>query len=160
MAKLVIILSAAALAAGTAGAAAGHSSPDTQLQAARTATAAYRDVARAKAAGYAALSVSSCMPGVGLHFVNLRLLVDGAVDPSRPEYLLYEPRRGGGYTLVGLEYELFAAGHARPTLFGQAFEGPITENIPGLPRHYALHVWLYRPNPQGLFAPSNPNVRC
>jgi hypothetical protein len=26
--------------------------------------------------------------------------------------------------------------------------------------HYDRHVWLYRDNPNGLFAPFNPNVSC
>jgi len=26
--------------------------------------------------------------------------------------------------------------------------------------HYDLHVWLFRDNPNGQFAPFNPNVSC
>jgi hypothetical protein len=26
--------------------------------------------------------------------------------------------------------------------------------------HYDLHVWLYKPNPLGIFAPTNPSVKC
>jgi hypothetical protein len=26
--------------------------------------------------------------------------------------------------------------------------------------HYDLHVWLYRDNPNGMFAQFNPNVSC
>ena len=27
-------------------------------------------------------------------------------------------------------------------------------------KHYDLHVWLWKKNPAGLFAPTNPDVRC
>ena len=26
--------------------------------------------------------------------------------------------------------------------------------------HYDRHVWIYRDNPNGVFAPFNPNVTC
>jgi hypothetical protein len=26
--------------------------------------------------------------------------------------------------------------------------------------HYDLHVWLFKPNPHGLFSPTNPDVKC
>ena len=26
--------------------------------------------------------------------------------------------------------------------------------------HYDLHVWLFKPNPRGMFQPTNPDVRC
>jgi hypothetical protein len=26
--------------------------------------------------------------------------------------------------------------------------------------HYDLHVWLFKDNPEGLFAPTNPAVKC
>ena len=26
--------------------------------------------------------------------------------------------------------------------------------------HYDLHVWLYKPNPLGTFAPTHPGVKC
>ena len=48
----------------------------------------------------------------------------------------------------------------RPTLFGQAFDGPTAEPQAGLPVHYDLEVWLWRHNPDGLFATFNRNVHC
>jgi hypothetical protein len=29
-----------------------------------------------------------------------------------------------------------------------------------MPKHYDLHVWLYKRNPAGLFAAYNPRVQC
>jgi hypothetical protein len=26
--------------------------------------------------------------------------------------------------------------------------------------HYDLHVWLFKNNPEGMFAPTNPAVKC
>jgi hypothetical protein len=32
--------------------------------------------------------------------------------------------------------------------------------MPQALHHYDLHVWLWKHNPAGLFAPTNPNVKC
>jgi hypothetical protein len=31
---------------------------------------------------------------------------------------------------------------------------------PGMPIHYDLHLWIWAPNPRGMFAQYNPAVRC
>ena len=52
---------------------------------------------------------------------------------------------------------------ARPTLWGRPFDGPMMGHPPLVPMeltHYDLHVWLYKPNPLGTFAPTNPEVKC
>jgi len=99
--------------------------------------------------------------GMGIHYVNPQRL--GRLDPTRPDILLYEPGPFGRRELVGVEY--FSAdkepGDAdRPSLFGQAFDGPMPGHFPGQPAHYDLHVWVWRHNPAGMFAPFNPNVSC
>ena len=51
----------------------------------------------------------------------------------------------------------------RPTLFGQAFMGPMEGHEPLIPKeyvHYDLHAWIFKDNPLGMFAPTNPNVTC
>lgn len=51
----------------------------------------------------------------------------------------------------------------RPRLFGQPFDGPMEGHEPLMPRelhHYDLHVWLFKENPAGLFAATNPSVGC
>ncbi len=57
------------------------------------------------------------------------------------------------------------AGTERPKLFGQEFKGPMVEkSLTPLVRldltEYELHVWLWRENPDGLFARSNPTLPC
>ncbi|HEU4924242.1 MAG TPA: hypothetical protein VFT23_14335, partial [Burkholderiales bacterium] len=51
----------------------------------------------------------------------------------------------------------------RPSLFGQPFQGPMEGHEPLIPKefaHYDLHAWLFKDNPLGMFAPTNPNVSC
>ena len=51
----------------------------------------------------------------------------------------------------------------RPRLFEQPFDGPMEGHHPLMPKalhHYDLHVWLWKDNPAGMFAPTNPNVKC
>jgi hypothetical protein len=31
---------------------------------------------------------------------------------------------------------------------------------PTMPVHYDLHVWIWKANPSGLFAPFNPALSC
>jgi len=100
---------------------------------------------------------------MGIHFFNLSL-VGPKVDPMHPQILLYEPD-GGKLRLVGVEYFMpfQAAGGKTPELFGQKFWGPMEGHEPLMPgevAHYDLHVWLYKKNPEGLFAPTNPAVKC
>ncbi len=41
--------------------------------------------------------------------------------------------------------------------------GPMEGRQPLLPEglhHYDLHVWLWKTNPAGVFAPTNPALRC
>lgn len=32
--------------------------------------------------------------------------------------------------------------------------------VPAGLHHYDLHVWLFKPNPAGLFSHANPTVKC
>jgi len=32
--------------------------------------------------------------------------------------------------------------------------------MPAELHHYDLHVWLFKPNPDGMFSPTNPTVKC
>lgn len=104
-------------------------------------------------------------PGsMGIHFLN-PALVGPTADPKRPALLLYEPDANGKLTLVGAEWfvPLATGVQDRPQLFGQPFDGPMEGHEPLLPQglhHYDLHVWLWKPNPSGLFSPTNPAVKC
>ncbi len=102
---------------------------------------------------------------MGIHYVNQAALGDPAIDPMKPEILNYAPS-AGGLELVAAEYfkvdgdQNLATDGDRPRVFGRAFDGPMEGHAPGMPRHYDLHVWLWKRNPAGVFAQWNPDVRC
>jgi hypothetical protein len=134
----------------------------------REATAKYRDVTLAEADGYALQF--GCVTGgdvgaMGLHYVNGPLVMDGLLDATRPEIVIYEPTPDGGRRLVGADYLVLAdawhATHASPPeLMGQLlhlFEAP---NRFGLPAFYTLHVWAWKENPTGTFVNWHSNVSC
>ena len=103
-------------------------------------------------------------PGsMGVHFVNFGLL-GTALDPLKPQILVYEPV-GGKLELVAAEWfvPLSPQVKERPQLFGRPFDGPMAGHHPLQPKglnHYDLHVWLWKENPSGMFAPTNPSVKC
>ena len=134
----------------------------------REATERFRDVAVAEAEGYALMfgCVSGADSGaMGLHYVNLPLVGDGVLDPTRPEIVIYEPQPDGRLKLTGADFLVFAdqwhaANTATPQLMGQLlhlFESP---NRYGLPAFYTLHVWAWKHNPNGTFVNWHPNVSC
>ena len=81
----------------------------------------------------------------------------------RREALVYEPRNDGTLKLVALEYVIFQSdwkGAGAPSLFGEPFDFVPDGNRYGLPAFYALHAWIWKPNPRGLFFAWNPRVDC
>ncbi len=156
-----------------------------QLAAVRAATAPYHDVDAAIAAGYLPPTgpcVFSPAGAMGIHTPNPALTSDQSVDPLRPEVLLYLPKPGGGVRLVGVEYFMtvlvtnggpptpwfspdpwgaeYSVVTPTPSLFGETFAGPMAGHDPGMPWHFDLHVWVWRPNPSGMFALWNPAISC
>jgi hypothetical protein len=134
----------------------------------RESTRRFHDIERAKAEGYQLLF--GCVSGsddgaMGLHYVNMELVADPALDPRRPEIVIYEPLPNGGRRLIGADFLVFVdAWHASnpgtPELMGQLlhlFESP---NRFGLPAFYTLHVWAWKPNPTGAFVNWHSNVSC
>lgn len=144
------------------------------LAGAREATAAFHDLEAARAAGYVAtvadLAGIECIAdpggagGMGVHLLNPDLLFDdGAIDASQPELLVYEQRSDGTLKLVALEYLVLAEdwqSGSKPALFGQEFDTIEPGNRYGLPLAYALHAWIWKPNPSGILEPYNPRVDC
>ena len=161
------------------GIATANASPPDDLQAAKAASARYHSLGQALDAGYVQGSPCEAIPGVGgmgHHYVNPALLMDPALDPERPEVLLYAPKPNGKLQLVGVEYfavALTSTGpwfgeeappggfvNPAPVLFGQTFDGPMRGHNANMPWHYDLHVWLWQDNPNGMFAQWNPSVTC
>jgi hypothetical protein len=145
------------------------------LSAARDATARFRSLEKAGRAGYAQppapAPLHECIASfdntgaMGFHYINGGLL-DADVDVAHPEVLVYAPDRHGKRRLVALEYVVFQDawigkhGKTTPELFGQMFMPVGFPNRYQIPAFFALHVWLYKENPSGLFAPFNPRVSC
>jgi hypothetical protein len=101
--------------------------------------------------------------------------VDGTgthTDFRKPAILIYEPQADGSMKLVAVENLVFqkswhAAGNAKPP----SFHGVEYDNMQDDPAtkvdeahmfepHYDRHVWLFRDNPNGVFAQFNPKVSC
>lgn len=143
--------------------------PQDPLDVIRDATRSFQQVDAALAAGYtpAGPCVSHpTMGGMGFHY-SKQALVDAVVDLRSPETLLYAPGPGGSRVLVGVEFLVpadawDASNAAPPSVAGQTFDdhrAPAARH--GLPfPHYDLHVWVWKENPSGMFAPFNPTVSC
>ena len=130
----------------------------------RQATRGFREIDAATEAGYGVFL--DCFTGdgsgdMGQHYVHGELVSDDELDPLQPEALVYEPQADGSLTLVALEYLVFEdqwAGDEPPALFGQEFH--LKTEIPDTPPVWALHLWLWTHNPNGMFADYNPTVFC
>ena len=145
----------------------GETKVTTLIEEVRAATARFKDVAAAEAAGYGLFH--GCVNGpeqgaMGVHFVNGDLVGDGAINATQPEALIYE-WKNGRYQIVGVEYVVIAdawnaANATPPVLKGQLFTYTGSPNRYGIPAFYALHVWAWRDNPNGTFADWNSRVSC
>jgi len=101
--------------------------------------------------------------GMGVHFLN-GANIGPVVDPGKPQVLIYEPV-GDKLKLAAAEWfvPLATGVKSRPSLWGRSFDGPMMGHPPLIPMeltHYDLHVWLYKTNPLGTFAPTNPAISC
>jgi hypothetical protein len=148
-----------------------------QLALARLATAKYvSDLPRAKADGYQI--ITKMIPNMGYHYMNASVK---GFDVRKPPILVYE-HRGASWQLAALEW-VFTAKPARPPLAGARYgsfgagchyadgtfvpaetqdacpkTSPQTSAAFGFwhPLLITMHVWLWYPNPTGLFASTNP----
>jgi hypothetical protein len=123
----------------------------------RRVTARYHDLNAATADGFILLHPCESLPGegpVGAVYYHPGRLLDGAIDPALPDALIYEPRANGESRLVGVEFAVPNTGQATPTLLGATFQ---REDEFGV---FALHAWVWRENPAGMFAETNRRVSC
>jgi hypothetical protein len=173
----VLVASVAGLAFGGRTAAAQGASADAQIAQARAALGKYQDPMAAVRDGY--LSTVSCMDyptgahehdgmkykagGMGVHFLNTAL-IGAALDPTKPQVLIYEPS-GDTLRLIAAEWfvPVMAGVKTAPMVSGRALEGPMEGHAPIMPpglHHRDLHVWLWKHNPSGMFSPTNPDLKC
>lgn len=126
----------------------------------RRVTAAYHDLDAAIADGFVLLHPCEERPDegpVGTVYVHFDRLLDGVIDPASPDALIYEPSRNGRPKLVGAEFALpyvMWSEPEPPQFLGATFQPEEEFGV------YGLHVWVWRNNPEGLFAESNPRVSC
>ena len=128
---------------------------------ARAATAAYKVLDSAVAAGYAK-DVPQCFAdsthgAMGYHHLN-RGYLDNRIEIERPEILLYERRRDGTYALNGVEYiipyRVWPKDSVPPKLMGR-------DMLKSEPLQlWYTHMWVWKANRAGLFADWNPSVKC
>jgi hypothetical protein len=163
---------------GSAGSAA---LPAAQLARARLATAKYANsLGAAKADGYSILT--QLIPGMGYHFINPSIK---GFDVRKPPILVYE-KHGGKWQLGALEW-VFPEKPASPPLKGATYGSfpaachykdgtfvpePSTEACPKTspqsgasfnfwhPALVTMHVWIWYPNPDGLYASMDPLVHA
>lgn len=150
------------------------------LAEARLATAKYATSLRAaRANGYRI--ITKMIPDMGFHFMNPKIT---GFQVTKPPILVYE-KRGRKWQLGALEwvfpstpetpplpgarYGSFAAAchYADGTFVPAASQDACPKTAPGTgaafgfwhPDLVTLHVWLWYPNPDGLYASMNPFVR-
>jgi hypothetical protein len=130
-----------------------------QLDSLRAVTTTYQSFPAAKAAGYE-VKITECMANaqgaMGFHY-GKGALIDANVNALEPEVMMYEPLANGEMKLVGVEYVVpLAAWTAAtpPQLYGQTFQRNEMFQV------WALHAWIWKDNPSGVFASWNPNVSC
>jgi len=93
-------------------------------------------------------------------------------DFNKPAILIYEPQADGSVQLIAVENLVFkkswaeAGNTAPPTFHGVPWDdmedNPETkvDEAHHFEPHYDRHVWVFRDNPNGVFAQFNPNASC
>ena len=148
------------------------------LAEARNATAPFHDLAHRQAAGYTVELHDVTRSGVhrrpehpergamGVHMVNMALLDDPTtaaplddttLDPTRPRSwstsvatTAPQARRPGVRGVPGGLEERARGQHGPPTLFGVPFDSNTARPCYDLPPFYALHAWIWKPNPTDI----------
>jgi hypothetical protein len=130
------------------------------------------------------MGLPASLGAMGIHYFRPDLLgitappsprVSGTgthTDFRRPSILIYEPDASGKLQLVAVENLVFAAawraaGHTEPPTFhGVPYDSMVDDPSTAhdeahmFEPHFDRHVWIYRENPNGVFAQFNPAVTC
>ncbi|NNK71888.1 MAG: hypothetical protein HKO94_01725 [Flavobacteriaceae bacterium] len=127
-----------------------------ELEQAKMATSAYTDIDVATTEGR--IDVSGYVPNMGHHFLN-PALADGTFNLTEPEFILYAPDGNGDMQMVAIEYGIVPDDPENPGSPPEGFTGSEDEwffnEMIGM---WTLHVWTIMENPDGIFAPHNPNL--
>ena len=95
-------------------------------------------------------------------------------DFREPSILIYEPQEDGSLRLVAVEnlvwvkawQKEYGKRAAPPSFHGVPYDhmyddrSTAVDEAHNFEPHYDRHVWIYRQNPNGVFAQFNPNVSC
>ena len=167
MRRVALLITSALLSAATA--APQDKSPEAFLARARLGVVKYADQAAAVREGYR--PIGRDFPGMGEHWINVRLLFDSKFDAARPEILIYaalsgKPKLlGVAYALPLLQGEHSPEWPAPPEAWHDHFRSLEDETV--LPEHESaghagdgpritmLHAWIGLENPDGVFAADN-----
>jgi hypothetical protein len=125
----------------------------------RSLTQPYQSFDAGVAAGWNAPFQNACFSSdqgaMGIHYGNASIDLAATPEVTKPPFLMYEPQQNGTFTLVGVEYVKAAPQtDPAPVLFDQQFSFNTTLGV------WTLHVWAWKQNPSGLYAPWNPTVTC
>lgn len=140
---------------------------DSLISQAASDTKVFADRRSAVDAGYR--RVGADFPGMGEHWLNVRALLDGTIDPARPTLLIYADVRGRP-TLLGVGFAVATHGDSAPSdLPGwpenwHEHSGLLSEESGARLGHssepsdthlWVMHVWTMLDNPHGTFAADN-----
>lgn len=132
-----------------------------ELMISKKAMKKYRDIDVALDEGFTGLMPGACVPKMGIHLIKPNRVDDAKLSITRPEILVYEPMKDGSYKLVAAEWYVPAEEtNKTPYLFKQKFQGPMANHDGSPGKHYDLHAWLFKKNPDGMFEPENERVSC
>ena len=131
-----------------------------ELQQAKIATARYNNLENAIADGY--VDINIVVPGMGHHYLKVENLNE-TFEIDKPEILVYSPHPvTGKMRLVAVEYAVpvILSANAPDGFTGAFDEWGVFEGDPTIPDDnlWTLHAWVWEYNPDGVFAPMNPDV--
>jgi hypothetical protein len=133
---------------------------------------------------YAGMSgLDPALGAMGVHYMRMDLLdieeqeprvtgIGRHTDFLQPAILLYEPQADGSMELVAIENVVFeiawdSVGYSEPPSYqGVPYDYMADDSTTEADEahmfapHYERHIWLYRENPNGMFAEFNPSVTC
>lgn len=129
---------------------------EVEVEQAMTATEQYINFQTALDDGL--IDVSGYVPNMGHHYLNPGL-VDGTFELEKPEVILYVPNDNGDMEMVAIEYSIVPDDPNNPGDAPEGFTGDDDVwHFNEMVGHWQLHVWTILPNPDGIFAPLNPDI--